>query len=71
MRVGFEMVDRCLVSYPTSASGIFVLLKTSTKYREFVPNLFVKTTDFLLVFNFDQTSAVTIFAEHGVMAHIP
>ena len=35
-----------IISYPTSASGIIVLLKTPTKYREFFPTLFVKTTDF-------------------------
>ena len=41
-----------IVSYPTSASGIIVLLKTAPKYREFVPTLYVKTNDFQLVFNF-------------------
>ena len=40
-----------IISYPTSTSGIIVLLKTPTKYREFFPTLFVKTTDFQLVFN--------------------
>ena len=58
-----------IISYPTSASGIIVLLKTSTKYREFFPTLFVKTTDFELVFNFEQMRTVTIFGEHGIMAH--
>ena len=52
-------------SYPT-----IVLLKTPTKYREFFQTLFVKTTDFQLVFNFQQTRTVTIFEEHGIMAHI-
>ena len=47
-------------------SGITVLLKTPTKYREFFLTLFVKTTDFQVVFNFDQTHTVTIFAEHGI-----
>ena len=61
-----------IILYPTSASGIIVLLKTPTKYREFFPTLFVnKTTDFQLVFNFEQTRTVTIFGEHGIMAHIP
>ena len=60
-----------IISYPTSASGVIVLLKTFTKYREFVPNLFVKTTDFQLVFSFEQTRTVTIFGEHCIMAHIP
>ena len=59
-----------IISYPTSASGIIVLLKTPTKYREFVPNLIVKTTDFQLVFSFERTRTVTIFGEHCIMAHI-
>ena len=52
-----------IISYPTSASGIIVLLKTPTKYREFFPTLFVKTADFQLVFNFVQTCTVTINLE--------
>ena len=60
-----------IISYPTSASGIIVLLKRPTKYREFFPTLFVKKkNDFQLVFNFEQTHTVTIFGEHGIMAHI-
>ena len=47
-----------------------VLLKSPTKYQEFFPTLFVKTTDFQLVFSFEQTRTVTIFGEHGTMAHI-
>ena len=43
VRVGYEMV---VISYPTSTSGIIVLLKTPTKYRELFPTLFVKTSDF-------------------------
>ena len=60
-----------IISYPTSASGIIVLLKTPRKYREFSPTLFFKSIDFQLVFNFEQTRTVTIFGEHGIMAHIP
>ena len=57
-------------SYPTSVSGIIiVLLKTPTRYREFFPTLFVETTDFQLVFK--HTHTVTIFGEHGITAHIP
>ena len=59
-------------SYPTSVSGIIiVLLKTPTRYREFFPTLFVKTTDFQLLFNFEHTHTVTVFGEHGITAHIP
>ena len=62
-----------IISYPTSASRIIisVLLKTPTKYRQFFPTLFVKTTDFQLVFDFEQRRTVTIFGESGIMAHIP
>ena len=56
-----------IISYPASAGGIIVLLKTPTKYPEFFPTFFVKTTDFQLVFNFEQTSTVTIFEEHGII----
>ena len=54
----------------TSASGMTVLLKTPTKYREFSPTLFVKTTDFQLAFNFELMRTVTIYGEHDIMAHI-
>ena len=45
-----------------------------SKYQEFFPTLFVKTTDFQLVFNFEQMHTVTmqtVFGEHGIMAHEP
>ena len=38
--VGYELA--IIMSYPASASGIIVLLKTPSKYREFFPTLFVK-----------------------------
>ena len=57
-------------SYLISASGIIVLLKTPTKYPEFFPTSFIKTNDFQLVFNFEQTRTVTTFGKHGIMAHI-
>ena len=60
-----------IMSYPTSASGMIVSLKTSTKNREFFATLFVKTTNFQLVFNFEQMRTVTIFGEHRIRAHIP
>ena len=66
---GYELA--IIISYPTSTSGITVLLETPIKYGEFVPTLFVKTTDFQFVFYFEQTRTVTIFGEHGIMAHIP
>ena len=59
-----------IISYPTSASEIIVLLKTSTKYGEFFPTLFVNTTYFQFVFNFEQTRTATTFGEHGIVAHI-
>ena len=75
MRVGYEMVNianevhnaelAIIIPYPTSVSGIIVVLKMPTKYRAFLPTLFLKTTDFQLVFNFEQTRTVTIFGEYG------
>ena len=69
VRVGYEMVGELaiIISYPTSASGIIVLLKTPTKYREFFPTLFVKTTYFQLGFKIEQTCTATIFGEHGII----
>ena len=69
MRVGYELA--IIVSYLTSAGEIIVLLKTPRKYLEFFPTSLVKTNDFQLVFNFEQTRTVTIFREHGIMAHVP
>ena len=44
----------------------------STKYsrEEFFPTIFVKPTNFQLVFNFEQTCKVAIFGNHGIMARI-
>ena len=64
---GYELA--IIFSYPTSASGIIVLFKTPTDIEEFFPT--VKTTDFQLVFNFEQTRTVTIFGEHGITTYIP
>ena len=50
---------------------MIVLLKMPSKYREFFPNLFLKTTDFQLDFNFEQMRTVTIFGEKGIMGQIP
>ena len=80
MRVGYEMVYsqrgakhrvgyNHLISNKREWNNCFI--KTLTKYREFFPTLFVETTDFQLVFNFEQTRTVTILGEHGIMAHIP
>ena len=77
MRVEYEMVVAnearsaelaIIISYPTSASGIIVLLKTPTKYREFFPTSFVKKPIFSLFLIFEQTRTVTP-GEYGIMAH--
>ena len=55
-----------IISYLTSASGIIVLLKTPTKFREFLSTLSVKTTDFQLVFHIWRawySSSYTIMAK--------
>ena len=59
-----------LTIIPRVGVGRIVSLKTPTKYREFFPTLFVKTTDTQLVFNFERTRTITIFRERGIMAHI-
>ena len=69
MRIGYELA--IIIPYPTSVSGIIVLIKMPTKYREFFSTLLAKSTDFKLVFNFDQMRTVNIFGEHGIMRDIP
>ena len=62
--------DNHLISNKREWNNCFI--KNAHKiYREFFATLFVKTTDFKHVFNFEKTCAVTIFGEHGIMAHIP
>ena len=39
--------------------------------ENFFLTLFVKTTNFQRVFNFEQMRTVTIFGRQGIMAHIP
>ena len=57
MRVGYQMVDgnevrsaklAIIISHPTTACGIIVLLKTPTKYREFSRLYFLKQSPFSL-----------------------
>ena len=60
------VLPRSVISYPTTTKK-----RPQNNYREFFPTLSVKTTDFQLISNFDQMHTVTIFGEHGIMAHIP
>lgn len=48
VHVGYELA--LVISYPASASGIIDLSKMTTKYREFFLTLFVKTTNFQLIY---------------------
>ena len=49
----------------------YCFIKNAHKILRILPTLFVKTTDFQLVFNFEQTHTDIIFGEHGIMAYIP
>ena len=60
-----------IMLYPTSEWNNCFIKRRGTKYQEMFPILFVKTGDFQLVFNFEQTRSATVFGEHGIMAHIP
>ena len=60
-----------IISYPTSGSGIIVFLKRPQNIENSSHFIFVKTTDFQLVFNFEQARTITIFGEHGIMAQKP
>ena len=52
-----------IISYPTSASGIIVLLKTPPKYRKLDHNKNKKAQKI--------THTLAIFVDHGIMLHIP
>ena len=52
-----------IISYPTSASGIIVLLKTPPKNKELDYNENKKAQKI--------TYTLAIFVDHGIMAHIP
>ena len=52
-----------IISYPTSASGIIVLLKTPPKYRKLNYNKNKKVKKIM--------HTLAIFDDHGIMAHIP
>ena len=71
MGVGYELA--IIISHPTTASGITVLLKTRTKYQEFFPTLqcICENNRFLACLYFEQKRKVAIFGEYGIMADIP
>ena len=52
-----------IISYPTSASGIIVLLKAPPKNRKLGYNKNKKAQKI--------THTLAIFVDHGIMAHIP
>ena len=52
-----------IISYPTSASGIIVLLKTPPKYRKLDYNKNKKAQKI--------THMLAVFVDHGIMAHNP
>ena len=59
MRVGYNH----LISNKREWNNCFI--KNAHKISRFFPTLFVKATDFPLVFNFEQMRTITIFREHG------
>ena len=52
-----------IISYPTSASGIIVLLKTPPKYRKLDYNKNKRAQKIMHM--------LAMFVDHGIMAHIP
>ena len=68
MRVGYE--SAIIISYPTSASGIIDLIKNALKISRTLPDFICKNNRFSACFEFEQTRIVTVFGEHGIMAHI-
>ena len=66
-------------SQPVTLTSTFFLYRVVTqrsslhKISRILPDFIKKKKkkDFQLVFNFEQTRTVTIFGEHGIIAHIP
>ena len=52
-----------IISYPTSARGIIVLLTTPPKYRKLGYNKNKEAQK--------TTHALSIFVDHGIKAHLP
>ena len=78
MRVGNEMVVANEVRSAELAHLIAnkrkwnnCFIKNAHKISRILPNFICKNNQFSACFNFDQTCTVTIFGEHGIMAHIP
>ena len=46
-------------------------VKNAHKISRSFPDFICERNRFQLVFNFEQTGTVTLFGEHGIMAHIP
>ena len=53
-----------IMSYPTSPSGIIVLLKNAQKISRILPDFICKSNRFSACFS------VTMFGEHGIIAVI-
>ena len=64
-RVGYNH----LISNKRESNNCFI--ENVHKISRILHYFICKTTDFQLVFNFEQTRTVIIFREHGIMAHIP
>ena len=52
-----------IISYPTNAIGIIVLLKTPPKYRKLDYNKNKKAQKIM--------HTLAMFVDHGIMSHIP
>ena len=58
-----------IIAYPSKRQWNDCFIKNAHKISRILPDFIIKTTDFQLVFNFEQTRTVTIFGGHGIMPH--
>ena len=68
MHVGYELA---IVISNKREWNYNCFIENAYKILRILLDFICKTTDFQLVFNFEQTRTVTIFGEHGTMAHMP
>ena len=79
VRVGNEIVDNqrgakcrvCLYNHLISNKREWnnCFIRNAHKISRILPDFLCKNNDFQGVFNFEQTRTVTMFGEHGIMAH--
>ena len=60
-----------MVANEARSAELAIIIIQKCQLSKNIKNSSCKNNNFQLVFNFEQKRTVTIFGEHGIMAHIP